>query len=125
MRRFLTVNWILMGAVPACLVLGVLTGYWMVGATASAAALCGLAIRNPHWRPTFWRRSEVLDTQPNQTEEWTAPPAPRPPTARRAAANDGLVEQMIAQGREALLLRPQIATNLNESDLASAQVALD
>lgn len=126
MRRFLTVNWILVGAVPACLVLGVLTGYWTAGAVAAAGALCVLAIRNPHWRPRFGQsRYELPDNLPNQTEEWTAPPAPRPPTARRAAADDSLVEQMIAQGREALLLRPQIAANLNDTDLASAQVALD
>jgi iron(II)-dependent oxidoreductase len=125
MRRFLTVNWLLVSAVPACLVLGVLTGYWLAGLTLAAGALCVLAIRNPHWRPNFPWRTKVAEEPTKQTEEWIAPPAPRPPTARRAAANDSLVEQMIAQGREALLLRPQIAANLNDTDLASAQVALD
>src|SRR5688500_1288589 len=125
MRRFLTLNWILLGAAPTCVALGVLTGHWTAGASIALAALCLLAIRNPRWKPSFWRGSGSSGGLPNQTEEWTAPPAPRPPTARRAAADDSLVEQMIAQGREALLLRPQIATNLNDSDLAAAQVALD
>jgi iron(II)-dependent oxidoreductase len=44
---------------------------------------------------------------------------------RREAAGNTLVEQMIDQGREALLLRPQIAANLSPDDLADAQIALD
>ncbi|MEX2174896.1 MAG: SUMF1/EgtB/PvdO family nonheme iron enzyme [Pirellulaceae bacterium] len=127
MRRFpnWTLNKLLVGAVPACVLLGVATGHWTVGAGAAAAALCALAIRNPNWRPRWkWQVAEPTDEN-NQTVDWSPPPAPRPPTARRAAADDSLVEQMIAQGREALLLRPQIAANLNETDLASAQVALD
>ncbi len=55
MRRFLTVTWTLLGAVPACLVLSALTGYWTAGAVAAAGALCVLAIRNPRWRPKFGR----------------------------------------------------------------------
>jgi iron(II)-dependent oxidoreductase len=126
MRRFLTVNWFLLGATPLCVLLGLATGNWSACGAAVVAALAVLAIRNPNWKPRFLRKAnEPSQETPNQTEIWNAPPAPRPPTARRAAADNSLAEQMIAQGREALLLRPQIAVNLSESDLAAAQVALD
>jgi iron(II)-dependent oxidoreductase len=127
MRRFLNRNWILAGAAPVCLLLGVATGYWTAGAVAAAAALCALAILNPHWKPKYWQRRSDSFAAGGDAEDERPPqaPAPRPPTARRAAANDGLVEQMIASGREALLLRPQIAANLSPSDFAAAQVALD
>ena len=126
MRRFLTVNWLLIGATPLCVLLAVLTGNWTAFAAVAVATLCLLAIRSSSGRSRRSSQSAAAgNLLPNQTEEWTAPPAPRPPTARRAAADDSLVEQMIAQGREALLLRPQIAANLNDADLAAAQVALD
>jgi iron(II)-dependent oxidoreductase len=125
MRRYLTWNWLLVGAVPLCLLLGLVTGYWMMGAFGAAGALCGLAIRNPHWTPRLWRfKTEELNAPP-RTEDWSPPPPPRPPTARRVAADNSLVEQMIAQGREALLLRPQIAASLSDAELAAAQIALD
>ncbi len=127
MRRFLTPNWILAGAAPLSLLLGWLIGQFSLGAIAAAGALCALAIRNPNWRLNLGRRYSVdSDSAPSPMEDWAPPKdTPRPPTARRAASDDTLVEQMIAQGREALLLRPQIAANLSDTDLAAAQVALD
>ena len=126
MRRFLTLNWFLSGAAPVCLLAGWATGQLSLGAIGAAAALCGLGIRNPKWRPSLTRRVKT-DTEVAVRSAPAAPQATqtRPPIARRTAANDSLVEQMIAQGREALLLRPQIAASLSDADLAAAQVALD
>jgi iron(II)-dependent oxidoreductase len=127
MRRFLTPNWILAGAAPLCLLLGWFSGQFSLGAIAAAGALCALAIRNPNWRTAFRPQSFADGDAPRATDKWPIQQqsSPRPPTARRAPADDSLVEQMIASGREALLLRPQIAANLTDSDLAAAQVALD
>jgi iron(II)-dependent oxidoreductase len=127
MRRFLTPNWILTGAALLCLLLGWLIGQFSIGAIAAAGALCALAIRNPNWRLNFGGgNAAASQLAPAPMEDWTPPKdTPRPPTARREPADGSLVEQMIAQGREALLLRPQIAANLSDTDLASAQVALD
>src|SRR5688500_5945113 len=125
MLRFVTLNWILLGSAAAGLTLAGLTDRWIIGGSVAAVALCVMALRvSRHRRRALSDRSSA-DPLPNQTEDWLAPPAPRPPTARRAAADDSLVEQMIAQGREALLLRPQIAANLTDADIAAAQVALD
>jgi iron(II)-dependent oxidoreductase len=127
MRRFLTLNWFLAAAAPLCLGFGWLLGQFSLGAIAAAGAVCWLAIRTPGWRGNSSRNlSSTADAGPPPMEDWTPPKdTPRPPTARRAPADETLVEQMIAQGREALLLRPQIAANLNDTDLAAVQVALD
>jgi formylglycine-generating enzyme required for sulfatase activity len=126
MRRFLTPNWILAGAALLSLLIGWAIGQFSLGAIGAAGALCALAIRNPNWRLSLGGTQSASDEVMSPMEDWSPPKdCPRPPTARRTAANDGLVEQMIAHGREALLLRPQIAANLTDSDLAAAQVALD
>src|SRR5262245_8114961 len=128
MRRFLTLNWMLAATVPLSLLAGWLLGQFPFGAIGAAGALCALAIRNAGRWSGSRGKAEVRggDRSAPPVEDWSPPKnTPRPPTARRAPADDGLVEQMIAQGREALLLRPQIAANLNDTDLAAAQVALD
>jgi len=127
MRRFFTLHWFLLAAAPLCFVGGWLLGQFSLGAIAATAALSVWAIRHPKLRSGSGNRSTVAsDGGPAPMEDWTPPKdTPRPPTARRAPADDTLVEQMIAQGREALLLRPQIAANLTDADLATAQVALD
>jgi iron(II)-dependent oxidoreductase len=51
------------------------------------------------------------------------PAAPHQPVV--AGDTNGLVEQMLAQGRFAILLRPQIAANLSASHLSRAQEALE
>ena len=50
-----------------------------------------------------------------------------PPPRRRPKKGDSAspVQQMVAQGRVALLLRPQIAANLSATELQTAQDALD
>lgn len=126
MRRFLTPNWLLAAAAPLSLLVGWRLGQFSLGAIVAAGAVCILAIRNAKWKSGAGSKAEAGSRTPPPMEDWSPPKnTPRPPTARRAATNDSLVEQMIAQGREALLLRPQIAASLEDSDLAAAQVALD
>lgn len=58
-----------------------------------------------------------------------AAPLPPLPAASRKPVDptdtDGLVEQMLAQGRFSLLLRPEIVTNLSQDHLRRAQEALE
>src|SRR5258707_257717 len=136
MRRFLpnrlSLNQSLLAAIPLSLVVAWLTGFWTCGAAFAMAALCVLAVRNPQqefverW-PWLARVLSKSAASP-QEESFTAPaPAPLPPPRRRVKrdSNSSPVEQMVAQGRVALLLRPQIAANLSEAELQTAQDALD
>src|SRR5439155_19555028 len=50
---------------------------------------------------------------------------PRNAAIAKNGARGSLVEQMVSQGRVALLLRPQIAGSLSDVDLQTAQEALD
>jgi iron(II)-dependent oxidoreductase len=116
MRRFRILNLLLIAAAAICLALAWRTGYWTVGGAGAFAALCLLAACNPR---VGGRR---------KTDEREIPAAQQvaqPRTRRSRVAGDTLAQQMIGQGREALLLRPQIATNLSAEDLADAQAALD
>jgi iron(II)-dependent oxidoreductase len=120
----ISLNGLILAAVPLCLLLAWLTGYWTLGAAGAAAALCALAIRQPNWtwpwpRPESWQRTEP---------EPPAPPKPEPPPPRKinhGNPNGTLVERMIASGRIPLLLRPQIASGLSAFDVKAAQAALD
>ncbi|HEX5105732.1 MAG TPA: SUMF1/EgtB/PvdO family nonheme iron enzyme [Pirellulaceae bacterium] len=115
----LNFNWLCLGAVPVCLLLGWATGYWMLGAGGAAAALCVLAIRQPQFPWRLVRQS----ARPKPVEE---PESPLPPRKAVRRGGDGsLVDRMVASNRVPLLLRPQIASSLGPSDLAAAQAALD
>lgn len=114
----LGLNGLILAAVPACLVVAWLSGYWTLGAAGAAAALCALAIRQPNWNWSWLRKSH---TSP-------PPPKPEPPPPRkvnRGNAEGTLVERMIASNRIALLLRPQIASGLSAAEVKAAQEALD
>jgi iron(II)-dependent oxidoreductase len=136
MRRFLprTLNQWLLAAVPLPLLLAWPTGMWTIGAAISLAALCALAMRNPQhefletwpWLRRFVSRSQQsaagsIDHRPKKV-----PPSLPPPRRQvRKDKNMSPVEHMLAQGRVALLLRPQIAASLSTKDLELAQAALD
>jgi iron(II)-dependent oxidoreductase len=136
MRQYFpqSTNQWLLAAVPLSLVVACFTGLWTLGAAAALGALCSLAVRSP--QQEFLERwpwlARVLPGQAatalpkaEQSKRSALPPPPpprrRPPTDSTASP----VEQMIAKGRVALLLRPQIAPNLSAADLARAQDALD
>ena len=114
----LSLNGLILAAVPVCLFLAWVTGYWTLGAAGAAAALCALAIRQPNWTWSWLRKAHAP----------SPPPKPEPPPPRKinhGNAEGTLVERMIASGRIALLLRPQIASGLSASDVKAAQDALD
>jgi iron(II)-dependent oxidoreductase len=129
MHRFLphTVNQWLAALAALCLFAGWLSTWWTLGAAVALTILCIVAIRSPHTKFSFpWsRRRQTAAPAP---VEVPAPPVepvrPRPKKAK-AGAQESLVDQMVAQGRVALLLRPQIAASLSDSDLQKAQEALD
>ena len=107
----------LLAAVPLCVLLAWLTGYWTLGGAGAVAALCALAIRQPQFP---WPRVR----QPAEPPPVAQRPEP-PPRKVGGNAHGTLVERMIASGRIALLLRPQIASSLSASDVQAAQAALD
>src|SRR5688500_16086511 len=111
-------NLLLVGAAPLSLLLAWLTGYWTLGAAGAAAALCLFALRQPQLSWRIARRNVV------PTMECASPQEPE--IDADAHTFDGtLLEQMVATGRVALLLRPQIASGLDADDLEAAQTALD
>ena len=114
-------------AASASLGLGVYLGQWIVGLGGAAAALCLMGLVEPVRRrfgsvveEAYAAGAESLGAAPRRP----APPAPPLPEVNNG--DDGTpVEQMLAQGRYALLLRPQIAATLSASDVRLAQEALD
>jgi iron(II)-dependent oxidoreductase len=138
MRRVLnlSLNQVLLGAVPLCLLFAWLSGHWTLGAAVALGALCALALRNPNlpWLdriPGLSRlaaRPEAPSSRASTTSTTTSIPAAVAPPPRRPAKRNHdapLVSQMLEQGRVALLLRPQIAVNLSATDLSAAQAELD
>ncbi len=132
MLRFLphTVNQWLAALAAICLFAGWLTVHWTLGAAVALTLLCVVAVRAPHKAFSLpWSRRRDSRTSERQPIESTPPPvapAPAPrPKKTKSASRESLVDQMVAQGRVALLLRPQIAASLSESDLQKAQEALD
>jgi iron(II)-dependent oxidoreductase len=135
MRRYLpkTINQWLLAAIPLALVAAWPTGYWTLGAAIALGALCALAARNPQqefaecfsWLWNLLRKKAESGSTESATNY--QPPPPLPPPRKRTSAADARtpVEKMIAQGRVALLLRPQIAPNLSGGELRAAQGALD
>ena len=116
MRQFLPKTWtqFLLALVPYSLLAGWLTGFWTLGVGVALSSLCALAML---W--TRSKRNEAAITQPETIE------ADELQEFARRKENATLVEQMVEQGRVALLLRPQIASSLAVTDLQAAQHALD
>ncbi|MDX1948000.1 MAG: SUMF1/EgtB/PvdO family nonheme iron enzyme [Pirellulaceae bacterium] len=108
------INLGLVATAVTCLSLAWRTGFWTAGAAGAFAALCLVGLR-------LGRRA--APKAPVETEATPRPAAA--PRRTREVSGDTLVEQMLSQGREALLLRPQIAANLSPDDVALAQAALD
>jgi iron(II)-dependent oxidoreductase len=118
---------LLLAAIPLCLLLAWGTGHWTVGAAGGAAALCLLALWQPAWLTGLFRRGRAPSDRVGRSAQAPEREATRSTSrpARKAVAADSLAGQMLAQGRGALLLRPQIAATLSQSDLTAAQEELD
>ncbi len=118
------VRWAAGAAATAGVGLGCVLLHPLVGAGgALGLGLAYVAVR---------RRAERNEQAPAAAEPAGPPPAPprRPRRARRAGTVDpsdtaALVDDMLAQGRYALLLRPQIAANLPESQFQQAVQTLE
>src|SRR4051812_27994553 len=128
MRSYLpkSINRWLLAVVALSLLAGWLTAHWTLGAAAAFTALCVLAIRHPHlgrlspfrWLKQWYSRGAAASAAGGPDEQCEA-------GLSQSNAGDSLVQQMIRQGRVALLLRPQIAASLPPADIEAAQAALD
>src|SRR5262245_52805709 len=112
-------------AAVSCLVLGIYMGQWMVGLGGAVAGLCLIGLLEPVRR----RFSGAENEAPVEVPLSSAPRCAAPPAAALPEPEphpDGsAVDQMLAQGRYALLLRPQIASTLSAADVRRIQEALD
>jgi iron(II)-dependent oxidoreductase len=114
---------VIAGGLSAVSVLA-LTAGWLWGSLPMiAAGATGVGYVAWRWAPRPGRRRKRAPAVPasGAVEAEVRPrAAPVDPTDSEA-----LVEQMLAQGRYGLLLRPQIARNLNDAQLARARAALE
>ncbi len=93
-------------------------------ATAGTVGLCYVFLRWSGSRWVWWRKSPSRVQV--EEEQSTSPVSPLPTRpAVDPTDTDALVGQMLEQGRFALLLRPQIAENLDNEQLAQALTALE
>jgi iron(II)-dependent oxidoreductase len=99
-------HWLLVAAAVA-IVGGWFVGYWTFGAGIGFTALCLIGAR---------AKSRHAPDPSSITTAHLAVPQP---------LDGSIVDQLIAQGRTALLLRPKIATTLPVAEREAAQTALD
>ncbi len=109
------------GITAAASLANVGSGWWLSDALLAGGGVCGLAfvlMRVPfrkRWRKR--RRKRTLKRNPPTVREQAAPAAREPADPNDL---DAVVEQMLEQGRYALLLRPQIIHNLSEDHFSRA-----
>jgi len=94
-------------------------------AAASSLGLCFAGLRTAAWS----RRASQAAEKPKGAAKKSAGPPPRKKRSRPTTVDPGdtygLAEQMLAQGRYGLLMRPQIARGLPADQLEKAAAALD
>jgi gamma-glutamyl hercynylcysteine S-oxide synthase len=117
------------GGALACVAAGLSRqhGVVMAGGMATLLCLAGLAAPIPRGATTARLSLSRFFRQPQPESAPLAPVTLAEASRYVAAESSGgsLVDQMLAQGRYALLLRPQIAENLTSSQLQCAHEALD
>ncbi|MHB1037063.1 MAG: formylglycine-generating enzyme family protein [Pirellulales bacterium] len=113
--------WVTAVAALACMLLGWRTNNVLCFG-AGAAGLCYVVLRLCGWEPGR-RRAPQRPSAAQPVEKAEAPPAHRTPSND---PNDieALVEEMLAQRRYALLLRPQIVPSLTKEHLRQTLAAL-
>ncbi|NQU21671.1 MAG: formylglycine-generating enzyme family protein [Candidatus Nealsonbacteria bacterium] len=114
-------TWILGGTLLFCLVNTGL-GWWMLNPLLSAAGGIGLCYVALRIALGAWR-SRIAACNPQDAAEVPATPPPRKPVD--PTDTDGLIEQMLEQGRCTLLLRSQIADTLSNDQFRAALSALE
>lgn len=111
-----------------CLAIGAWLGQWIVGLGGAFAGLCLVALLEPVRRRFGFSGGIEQQVYPVIDEpavpRRATPPAPPLPEADSKGSGTP-VDEMLAQGRYALLLRPQIASTLSAADLRRTQNALD
>ncbi len=117
-------------ASATCLTLGIYLGQWTIGLGGAAAGLCLIGLFEPVRRRLGFeantdneRATYANYDEPAAQRHVPQQAAPLPEMLERPGSAP--VDQMLSQGRYALLLRPQIASTLSATDLQSAQEALD
>jgi iron(II)-dependent oxidoreductase len=114
-------------AAVLCLGLGLYLHQWILGLGGAVAALCLIALAEPvrrHFRPGDKEAATAAASAEEAVPRRPAPVAAPLPEIEETPGGT-LVDQMLAQGRYPLLLRPQIAGNLSPHDLRRAHEALD
>jgi iron(II)-dependent oxidoreductase len=107
-------------SVPTCLALGWQSGQWLAGASGAAVGVGYLA-----WNK-FKQPGAPTCAEETAHEAVSSSLTDLMHQAEQSAEPEGdLVQRMVAQGRYALLLRPQIADNLSRDQLRTAEQALD
>ena len=107
--------------VPASLAAGWATDHFVFGAGGAFAGLCILAVR----QSTTLRAHQSAGHDEDRPSERATPPARHRPQRQLSENTDDLAQRLIDQGRYALMLRPQIASTLEEEVRQLAQDQLD
>ncbi|WP_425614091.1 formylglycine-generating enzyme family protein [Anatilimnocola sp. NA78] len=110
-------TWAAGASVPACLAFAWQSEQWAAGASGAMAGLGYLA-----WDKYGRRFTSPHSPGINADTSFTSLMAA---TERDAEPEGDLVQRMLTQGRYSLLLRPQIANNLQPDQLHAAEAALD
>ncbi|MFO7901760.1 MAG: formylglycine-generating enzyme family protein [Planctomycetota bacterium] len=107
-------------------------GEWLIVGAAAPAILLVLWLGRRHWRRAKAGTGETRvagesksGREPEATEPRRGPPAPAARDVAGAEEPAELAKRMLQQGRYALLLRPQVAANLDEKQLDEAIQWLD
>ncbi|MFN0017842.1 MAG: formylglycine-generating enzyme family protein [Pirellulaceae bacterium] len=118
---------LLAGCALACVAIGFAQqqGVFMVGGLAALLCLAGLAAPRPRGKTAAQRALTRLFRRPENGAPGNEHLAENIPALTEGNGEGSLVDQMFAQGRYALLLRPEIAANLTRSQLQFALEALD
>ena len=113
---------LILGAILLCCLIDIRLGSWTHNPWAAAAGgigICYVILRVI----SFGKTSRKKRAKERIARNWPPAVAPRRPVD--ANDTDGLVEQMLEQGRFALLLRPQIVANLAPAQFGKAVSALE
>jgi gamma-glutamyl hercynylcysteine S-oxide synthase len=106
-----------------------LFGKWLIPPAFFSAAAIGLVFIASLVRSNRWGSNKTISVRREDKSQKEEPERDDSPVARHAPDvrnpvdpndTDALVEQMLAQGRFALLLRPQVAGSLNEAQFGRA-----
>lgn len=112
---------VLGASVPTSLAAGWATDHFLLGAGGAVAGLCAFAVSQHSTRPRHASSSPICSLAMQPEAAASRPRADRAP----ATSSDELAQRLVDQGRYALMLRPQIASTLDDEVRELAQAKLD